>query len=121
VRRAVFSALFRAAWLRRSGPPATFGEALDREGMIAAFAGEAPWLADAEVARARTVIAPLAADPDTPYTATFAALFGDAAAESHGYAPLGLPPRAGFAVALADALASGRDPVAALLATPPAR
>jgi len=44
----------------------------------------------------------------------FAAMYGDMAAEQLGYPPLGLPPRAGFEVALADALARRRDPIAAL-------
>jgi hypothetical protein len=44
-------------------------------------------------------------------------MYGDEAAISVGYPPLGLSPRAGFQVALADALAERRDPVAVLMHT----
>jgi hypothetical protein len=45
-------------------------------------------------------------------------MYGDAAAEQLGYPPLGLPARAGFEIALADALARRRDPLAALKRSP---
>jgi hypothetical protein len=45
----------------------------------------------------------------------FAALYGDDAADQLGYQPLGLPPRAGFGVALADELDRNRNPAAVLL------
>ena len=47
--------------------------------------------------------------------ADFAALYGDEAAEQLGYQRLGLPPRAGFELALSDTLARGDDPTSALL------
>jgi hypothetical protein len=59
------------------------------------------------------VIAAVGDDPG--YPTAFACLYGDAAAAQLGHRPLGLPARAGFAVALADALDRHRDPVAALV------
>jgi hypothetical protein len=51
-------------------------------------------------------------DPDNAlYPEIFACLYGDAAAEELGYLALGLPPRAGFEVALAQALEQRRDPI----------
>ena len=66
-------------------------------------------LSGQELERAREIIARLGDDP--PYPATFAALYGDVAAAELGYQPLGLPPRAGFEVALS--LAS--DPLRAIM------
>jgi hypothetical protein len=73
--------------------------------------------ADARLARiplARRSVGELA--DEAHYPAVFACLYGDAAAVQLGYPPLGLPARAGFDVALADALDRRVDPVASLLA-----
>ena len=48
------------------------------------------------------------------YPLAFASMYGDAAADQLGYRPLGLPPRAGFEVAVADALARRVEPVSRL-------
>ena len=86
---------------------------LAQEGLAGVFAGARPGLGADELARARGIIAP---HLDTAtYPEAFACLYGDAAAEQLGYRPLGLPPRAGFAVALARRY----DPLAALCAEEP--
>jgi hypothetical protein len=85
---------------------------LAQEGLAAAFAGAFPSLPADELARARDIIRSHL--DETSFPVAFAAMYGDEAAISVGYPPLGLPPRAGFQVALADALAERRDPVAAL-------
>jgi hypothetical protein len=88
---------------------------LVQEGRTAVFAGLRPTLAAAEVARARQVVVEYAAIAGKgDYGVAFACMYGDEGALAAGYPVLGLPPRAGFQVALAEALASGEDPVAAL-------
>jgi len=83
------------------------------ESPSAVFARAQPWLAGAALQRARERIHDLGDDP--PYPRAFAALYGDAAAEQLGYEPLGLSPRAGFGVALADELDRKRDAIEVLL------
>jgi hypothetical protein len=116
IREEVLGAIYRAAWLRRMGPAKTLRAKLAQEGLAAAFAGSRPTLPATDLDRARATIAPLL--DAAPYPQQFAALYGDEAAVSVGYPPLGLAPRSGFQVALADALAAGRDPVAVLVAGP---
>lgn len=60
-----------------------------------------PFLTDDEVEYTREVIAPHLDTKDYPLIMT--SLFGDIAAASLGYTPLGLSERAGFALALRDA------------------
>jgi hypothetical protein len=86
---------------------------LDQEGLAGLFSQAMPALARAEIAEARAIIHGIEADT-APYPVIFAALYGDDAARELGYQPLGLPPRAGFDVALADALEHNRDPSAAV-------
>ena len=112
LRQEVLAAIYRVAYQQRVGLPATLRQRLDQEALAAAFAGYAPRLSGTALADARAVIERLGDDP--PYPAVFAALYGDEAARELGYAPLGLPPRAGFEVAAADGLAQRRDAVAAL-------
>jgi hypothetical protein len=109
----VLAAIYRVAYQQRFGLPSSLKSRLEQEGLAGVFAGAQPCLRPSELERARDVIHALGDDP--PYPAVFAALHGDAAAEELGYQQLGLPPRAGFAMALADALAQARDPVAPLL------
>jgi hypothetical protein len=85
---------------------------LQQEGLALRFA-EAPLeMTAAQLDAARDVLARLGDEPD--YPAAFAFLYGDDAAVELGYRPLGVPPRAGFAVALANARDRDSDPVAAL-------
>jgi hypothetical protein len=116
IRETLLGDLYRAAYRRRRGPAGTLRAMLEQEGRAAAFAGARPGLPPAAIAAARATLAPYL--DEATYPQRFAALYGDAAAVSVGYAPLGLPPRAGFEVALEDALAGGDDPVAALLGSP---
>jgi hypothetical protein len=113
IRQEVLAAIYRVAFQQRRGLPTTLPAMLEQEGLAGVFAGARPTLAGAVLAAARAVIAPLT-DDKTPYPVIFACLYGDAAAEQLGYHPLGLPPRAGFEVALADALERRLDPLAAL-------
>jgi hypothetical protein len=109
LRREVLAAIYRVAYQQRLGLPVTLRDRLDQEGLAGAFAGVQPSLAGGELQRAREIIASLGDDP--PYPTTFAALYGDAAAAELGYRPLGLPPRAGFEVAL---LLAANDPLQVL-------
>ncbi len=112
IRREMLAAIFRVAYLQRRGLPRSLAAMLDQEGLAGVFATARPTLGPAQLNAARTIIIALGADP--PYPSVFAAMYGDAAAEQLGYPPLGLPARAGFEVALADALEQRRDPVAGL-------
>ena len=109
----VLGAIYRVVYQQRRGLPVTLRAMLDQEGLAQSFAGEVPDLGPDEVVRARRILAEVGDDPG--YPTAFACLYGDEAAQQLGYRSLGLPPRAGFAVALADALACRQDPVAALL------
>jgi hypothetical protein len=108
----VLAAIYRVAYQQRHGLPTTLAEMLDQEGLAGVFAGARPNLDDAALQGAREII--YAHVANATYPTAFACLYGDEAASQLGYQPLGLPPRAGFAVALADALDQQRDPIAAL-------
>lgn len=121
IREALLGDIYRAAYRYHIGPATTLRAMLEQEGHAAVFAGGHPTLPLDALDRARAVTTPFL---DTAvYAQQFATFYGDAAAVSVGYRPLGLPPRAGFEVALADARAARRDPVAvladALTADPP--
>ncbi|MDB5104227.1 MAG: hypothetical protein JWP91_1916 [Fibrobacteres bacterium] len=95
--------IHRTAGALRHGYPGTLGEAMEREGEAMTAAGVAePGMDAGEEAYCREVIGPLKGNADVP--TLIAALFGDEAAKRLGHAPLGLPPRAGLDLALADAL-----------------
>jgi hypothetical protein len=113
IRQQVLGDLYRAAFRRRHGAAPTLRAMLVQEGLAARFAGQRPTLPPEALDRARAAIAPLL--DEATYPQQFGALYGDEAAVSVGYAPLGLPSRAGFAVALADAIAAGADPAATLV------
>jgi hypothetical protein len=111
VRRQTLAAIYRACYVLRHGEPRTLGQMLRQEGLAAVFAEEPPPAPD-ELAAIRAVIDPRRGE--TAYPVIIAALYGDAAARSVGYPPLGLPENAGFALALHEALQSGVAPEAAL-------
>jgi len=113
IREEVLAAIYRVAHQQRHGLPVTLAEMLEQEGLAGAFAGTRPALARDDLRRARAIVAALGDDP--AYPKVFACMYGDAAAEQLGYQPLGLSARAGFAVAVADALGRGVDPVVALV------
>lgn len=103
VQRAVRATIRRAFSIVARGRRAhTLGEMLAQEGEVLAYAGYTPTLDADDIDYSRQVLAPLL--DTTDYGVQIAALYGDAAANALGYAPLGLSPDAGFAVALADAL-----------------
>ena len=117
LRAAVLAETYRALHLKRHGPPRTLREMMRQEGLTVAFVGtRAPSLAPDELEYVRDIITPHL-DSDRFPTA-FACLYADEAALSVGYPPLGLPPRAGFAVALDDARHGGPTPEAALVGRP---
>jgi hypothetical protein len=100
--REAVMAVHRTAYVERHGYATTLGQMLSQEGFAAAMAGSTePSLEPDDLEYSRAVIAPLV---DARDRATIVAcLFGDRAARDLGYPPQGLSPRAGFAVALADA------------------
>jgi hypothetical protein len=114
VRCEVLGAIYRACWIRKHGSPRTLGQMMEQEGFAALFAGVSPSLAEDQLAAARAVIDRQRDSPHLPVQ--FACLYGDEAARSVGYPPLGLPSRAGFALAIAEAAQRGVDPKARLLA-----
>ena len=78
------------------------GEMLNQEGYPMCMAGATtPTLDDEDLAYTQTVLAPYLAQTGEP--TLIAALFGDPGARELGYTPLGLSPRAGFALALYEA------------------
>lgn len=117
VRRQTLAAIYRACYVLRHGEPRTLGQMLRQEGLAAVFAEEPPpALSPAELAAIRAVIDPCR---DTAaYPVIIAALYGDAAARTVGYPPLGLPENAGFTLAQHAALYAHESPEAALVADP---
>ncbi|MBO0724746.1 MAG: hypothetical protein J2P52_04020 [Blastocatellia bacterium] len=102
-REEALTAVYRAAYIQQHGFATTLREMMAQEGYAMAMAGCAePSLDDDEIEYTREVIAPNLGSKDYPIIIT--GLFGDVAAASLGYAPLGLGDRAGFALALSDAL-----------------
>jgi len=114
IRQDLLSAIYRVAYQQRHGLPSRLQTMLDQEGLAAVFAGRQPALEPTVLAHAQAIVHAHVAD--TTYPTAFACLYGDTAAEQLGYTPLGLPARAGFEVALADAVTERRDPLAALAA-----
>ncbi|MBA3943546.1 MAG: hypothetical protein H0X37_03180 [Herpetosiphonaceae bacterium] len=113
VRAEVLAQIYRAAYTQCFGLPKTLRQMLRQEGLAALFAAtEMPELVPDELAYSREVIQPHL--DTTEYPTIFACLFGDEAASSAGYPPLGLSPRAGYAVALTDAQREQSPPEALL-------
>lgn len=100
-RTETLAAVYRTAYERTHGPATSLQEMMMQEGAALRFAGEAVALDPERLERARRVILPFR--ETTAYPAIAAALYGDDAAVSLGYPPLGLPAGAGYAVALAEA------------------
>jgi hypothetical protein len=111
--RATLATAFRAAHYVRHGTPRTLRAMLAQEGLAAVFAGATLSADDrAALETARDLIAAHLDTPSYPHMLT--CFYGDVAAESLGYDPLGVPPRAGLAYAVAEVQARGLDPIAAL-------
>lgn len=117
VRREALAAVYRAVHLWRFGPPRTLGDVMRLEGRAPRFAGlTRPTLGAEELAYSREVIAPL--EGSTHFPTIFTLMFGDEAARSVGYPPLGLGARAGFAVAREDAWREELPPEEHLVGAP---
>jgi len=102
-RETALTAVYRAAHIQQHGFAVTLREIMAQEGYAMAMAGcSKPSLNEDELEYTREAIAPNLDSKDYPIIIT--SLFGDAAAASLGYAPRGLSERAGFALALSDAL-----------------
>jgi hypothetical protein len=110
LRAEVLAAIYRVAFQQQLRLPTTLGGMLQQEGLAARFANQLPTLTPEALDQARRLLAGLDRER-APYPTIFAALYGDAAATALGYPALGLPPRAGFEVAIAD---ERRDPIEVL-------
>jgi len=99
VREEILTTVHRAAYIGRRGPARTLRQLLIQEGNAMRLAGARyPVLEPQAFIRARDVLRPhLDRDEEG---ILIAGLFGDAAARELGHEPLGLPPRAGLALAL---------------------
>src|SRR5262245_7224127 len=101
-REEALTAVYRAAHIQLHGFAVTLRELMAQEGYAMAMAGcSKPSLDEDELEYTRGVIARHLDTKDYPLVMT--SLFGDVAAASLGYAPLGVSERAGFALALHDA------------------
>jgi len=109
--------LYRTLFKARHGSPATLRGMLALAGLTARFADLTYPLDGADLDATRAIIMP---HLDTiSFPSQFACLYGDDAAASVGYPPLGVPPRGGFALAAAEARERGWRSEAALVASPP--
>ena len=109
----VLAACYRTASILEHGRPKTLRHTMAQEGGAAAFAGTDLTLSADELTYTRAVVTP---HLDTAaFPTVFACLYGDPAARSVGYAPLGLSRNAGFALARLEARAGPRGDVKAML------
>jgi len=114
IHRDVQAQMYRTMYLDRFGLPKTLGEMIRQEGMASVFAGSSEWdlpADDLEYTR-ETINAHLESQDRGVH---FACLYGDEAATSCGYAPLGFSRWAGFAAAYAEAMESSELPPEAIL------
>jgi hypothetical protein len=101
-RAAITTAIYRMAYVQQHGLARTLRSMLAQEGNVMAAAGcNAPTLDADDLAYTREVLRP-SLDADDMRTA-IECLFGDSAGRTLGFAPRGLSPRAGLALALHDA------------------
>lgn len=99
IREEVLVSVYRTAWVLQRGAPQTLRDILLQEGTAMRLAGASnPALEPHALVRTREVIAGHLDSEDQG--TLIAALFGDRAARELGYEPLGLPTRAGLALAL---------------------
>jgi hypothetical protein len=110
LRRRAFESVYRTVDERRHGPVRSLRGIMDREGCTLRFAGHERRYDDATLRAIRERIEPHLDSRAAPIV--FAALYGDATAESLGYPPLGVPDRGGYELALADAIETERGPLA---------
>ena len=112
IRAEVLSVVYRHCYKRRHGLPTTLRQMLTLEGLVAQFADLATTLSPRDLHQTRALIARHLDATTTP--TVFAALYGDDAAISVGYPPLGVPAWGGFGVAHEVARHAGWAPLAAL-------
>jgi len=105
VREEVLAAIYRDLYLQRHSGPATLGRMMEVEGRSLAFAhASEPRLDPADLAYTGEVLQPYRDAPVfEEFPTVFTCLYGDRAARRVGYPVLGLSPRAGCALALAEA------------------
>ena len=101
VREEVLMSVYRAAYIQQYGFAVTLREMLAQEGYAMAAACTRHAITTDELTYTREVIKPYLNARERP--TLMACLFGDAAARSLGYSPLGLSERAGLALAQHDA------------------
>ena len=102
VRIEVLTAIYRLAHIQQHGYARTLAEMLAQEGYAMTMAGAStPTLEHDDLVYTQQVLVPYLDQTGEP--TLIAALFGDEAARALGYTPLGLSPRAGFALALHEA------------------
>ena len=102
LRQSIQSVVYRTDYVFQHGMARTLRGFLQQEGKTARFAGVSYPLDADDLDYTRYVITPLL-DTDTDvYPVILAALYGDTAANTLGYPPLGLSDNAGLALALAD-------------------
>lgn len=99
VREAVLTGAYRVAHQHAHGPASSLREMLAQEGEVMTIAGcTEPVLNEEDIAYTREVLAPFLGSEDMP--TCIACLFGDGAARSLGFSPIGLSPWAGIALTL---------------------
>lgn len=98
VRQTVLGSIYRTLYLERHGQPKTLRQMMRQEGLTAFFAEVPPFLDAEELAYSREVIAPYLETEN--FATIFGCLYGDEAAKSVGYEPIGLSERAGYGLAL---------------------
>jgi hypothetical protein len=98
--------LYRLAYVFDYGQAKTLKQMLQQEGHTLSHANTMQWLSQDDLEYTKEVITPYLETLEKPIQV--ACLYGDAAAKSVGYQPLGLSYRAGFALALAQALEVGK-------------
>lgn len=105
IKQEVSSAIYRCAHRRIYGVAKSLREMLVQEGRALAFAGAKPSASEEELKAISDTIAPHLDSQDYPIC--FGALYGDEAARSVGYDPLGVTANGGFDVAIYGALRDG--------------
>lgn len=107
------AAVYRATYRRKYGAANTLAQMVRQEGLAALYAGEQHVVDRGAVAALRQRWGPLV--HSARYPESFALLYGDEAASSVGYAPLGVSAMVGFAAALEEVREAGLDPVEMLI------
>jgi hypothetical protein len=101
-REAMLTAIYRAAYVHRNGAAQTLRDRMVQEGRVLTQAGcTTPVLEDDDLEYTRAVLVPFL--DATDMRTSIECLFGDDAARTLGFTPLGLSPWAGLALAWHDA------------------